>query len=206
MRNETGTLLVDWVDYLVLPADAEPALRNAGFTDDPLGELPISSQKSFWHPEAMLPRVILDGALRNGGHPHALAIHVDSLADFMAAHHLTGEPEGEPLFRFRCIMASAENGTRFEVVERRGYRGFIPEKRNAAHAEAILKAHELWKTRQRIFADDAEGFRHTQALLDRVIALVGRDLACHILFAEERVYWVEAFMTDAMTFSPKFFT
>src|SRR5262245_37850796 len=76
MRNETGTLLVDWVDYLVLPADVEPAVRNAGFADDPLGELPISSQKSFWHPEAMLPRVILDGAARNGGHPHALAIHV----------------------------------------------------------------------------------------------------------------------------------
>jgi len=27
MRSETGTLLVDWVDYLVLAPDAESALR-----------------------------------------------------------------------------------------------------------------------------------------------------------------------------------
>src|SRR5882724_123655 len=45
MRFETGTLLIDWTDYLVLQADAEPALRSAGFTDDPLGETPTSGQK-----------------------------------------------------------------------------------------------------------------------------------------------------------------
>ena len=28
MRLETGTLLIDWVDYLALSADAEPALRT----------------------------------------------------------------------------------------------------------------------------------------------------------------------------------
>src|SRR6267143_3741146 len=50
MRSETGTLLIDWVDYLVLSADAEPALRKAGFTEDPLDETPVGSQKTFWHP------------------------------------------------------------------------------------------------------------------------------------------------------------
>jgi hypothetical protein len=189
MRDETGTLLIDWVDYLKVSASVEPALRSAGFTDDPLGETPVRSQKTFWHAEAMLPRVILDGALPGDGHPRALAIHVDSLADFMAAHHLTGEPEGEPLSRFRRVVVSAENGSHFEVVERRGYRGFIPANGNEVHVKAILKAHELWKTRPRIFPDDAEGFRQTHALLDRLIALVGRDLACHVVFAEERTYW-----------------
>lgn len=189
MRDESGTLLIDWVDYLVLPAEGKKALRNFGFTDDSLGETQVTSRKTLWHPEAMLPRVILDRAAPNAGHPQALAIHVDSISDFMAAYGITAEPEGEPLSRFRRVVVSVENKTRFEVVERRGYRGCVPEKNKPGQAEAILQAHDLWKTRQRIFHDDTEGFRHVQALLDRVIALVGRDLACNVVFAEERAYW-----------------
>jgi hypothetical protein len=41
----------------------------------------------------------------------------------------------------------------------------------------VLEARELWKTRRRVFDDDAEGFRETHSLLDRLIALIGRDLA-----------------------------
>src|SRR5688500_5052256 len=36
MRNETGTLLLDWTDYLLLPASDEAELRATGYTDDPL--------------------------------------------------------------------------------------------------------------------------------------------------------------------------
>jgi hypothetical protein len=60
---------------------------------------------------------------------------------------------------------------------------------NRTRTEAVLRAHELWKTRRRVFEDDADGFRETHSLLDRLIALVGRDLACHIVFSEERAYW-----------------
>jgi hypothetical protein len=189
MRAETGTLLIDWVDWLVLPADAEPALRNAGFTEDPSGETPASSQKTLWHPEALLPRVILDHLLSGAMYPRILAIHVDDLSDFMAAQGLTAEPEGQPLTRFRRMAVSSENGVRFDVVERRGYRGYLPEKATPDRACAVLKSRELWKTRRRSFDDDAEGFRQTHALLDRLIGLVGRDLACHVVFAEERAFW-----------------
>src|SRR5436190_15354212 len=65
MRRETGTLFIDWVDYLVLSDAAEPVLRKAGFVEDPLGEVPVSRQRTFWHPEAMLPRVILDKAIQD---------------------------------------------------------------------------------------------------------------------------------------------
>jgi len=54
MRSATGTLLIDWVDYLVLPPKAEAALRRVGFTDDPRVETP-AGQKPLWHPDAMLP-------------------------------------------------------------------------------------------------------------------------------------------------------
>jgi hypothetical protein len=59
MRNETGTLLLDWVDYLVVPHAEEKRLRGTGFTDDPLGEAP-GHLKALWHPEAMLPRVLVE--------------------------------------------------------------------------------------------------------------------------------------------------
>jgi hypothetical protein len=185
LRLETGTLLIDWADSLLLSPDAESTLRNFGFTDDPLGETPVPTQTALWHPEALLPRVILDHTLPPAGYPHRIAIHVDSVSDFMAAHGLTGEPEGGPLSRFRRIAVSRENDTCFEAVERRGYRGWAPEPANPSRVQAALQAHEVWKTRRRIFGEDDEGFRQTQTLLDRVIALVGRDLACHIVFAEE---------------------
>src|SRR6266851_8830398 len=58
MRNETGTLLIDWVDYLVVAPAVEGQLREAGYADDPLGETP-GGQKALWHPMAMLPRVLV---------------------------------------------------------------------------------------------------------------------------------------------------
>src|SRR5204863_4824193 len=41
----------------------------------------------------------------------------------------------------------------------------------------------------RSFADEEIGFPHTLGLLQRILDLVGRDLACHVVFAEERDYW-----------------
>ncbi len=35
MRDETGTLILDWTDYLLLPSSDEEALRATGYTDDP---------------------------------------------------------------------------------------------------------------------------------------------------------------------------
>src|ERR1043165_935058 len=66
MRDETGTLLLDWTDYLLLPASDEAAVRAAGYTDDPLAEAP-DAQKQLWHPEAMLPRVLI--APKNAKYP-----------------------------------------------------------------------------------------------------------------------------------------
>ncbi|HEY2615452.1 MAG TPA: hypothetical protein VGI42_07055, partial [Chthoniobacterales bacterium] len=38
MRDETGTLFLDWVDHLVVSPNDEAAFCEAGFTEDPLGE------------------------------------------------------------------------------------------------------------------------------------------------------------------------
>src|SRR3954469_6681344 len=71
MRDETGTIFIDWVDHLVLSRADEAVLRDVGFRDDPLGENK-SGLKALWHPEAMLPRVLL--AKSDAKHPPALAI------------------------------------------------------------------------------------------------------------------------------------
>jgi len=186
MLSETGTLLLDWTDYLVLPPQDEGALRAAGFVEDPLGET-ARGELALHHPEAMLPRVLVTQG--KADFPIALAIHPERLSDFMAAHGLSGEPEGEPLSRFRRLLVAEGDGTRFEAVERRGYRGFVPAQPRPGQAEAFLKARELCHTRRRVFAEDSEGYCSAQAVLDRILALVGPDLACHIVFEGERVYW-----------------
>ena len=188
MRNETGTLLLDWVDHIVVPAAEESEWRAVGFVDDPLGETP-ANQNALWHPEAMLPRVLLDRSLPEGKSPAILAIRPESIGDFVAPHQLAGEPEGEPLSRFRRLVVHEEPGARIEAVERRGYRGNVAAALRAGEREALMQTAELWRSRRRDFPDDTEGYRQAQTLVDQVIRLVGRDLACHVVFAGERVYW-----------------
>jgi len=123
------------------------------------------------------------------GIPRLPVTERDRISDFMAVHRIAEEPEGTPFSRFRRVPVSRENDTLLEVIERRGYRGYLPERPDPSRVQALLQAHELWKRRPRIFDEDAEGFRRTHALLDRVIGLLGPDLACHVVFAEERAYW-----------------
>ena len=186
MRTETGTLLIDWVDHLVLPAVLEPALRKAGFTPDPLAE-GAAEGVVFWHPDAMLPRVIVDRTIQ--AFPSVLTIRVDSISDFMAANHLSGEPEGQPFTRFRRIPVSFESGTRFEAVERNGYRGYATELPRPTQPGIWGEGERLWRTRGRYFDDDTDGFRQTLSLVECLVAMVGRDVACHIVFAEARAFW-----------------
>jgi len=65
----------------------------------------------------------------------------------------------------------------------------VPAQLRRGQLEAIVKAKELWKTRRRVFEDDAEGFRVADRLLNQSILLVGRDQTCQIFFEEERAYW-----------------
>ena len=183
MRTETGTLLFDWIDYLVVPTGEGSALRKAGFVEDPLGETG-GSELALHHPEAMLPRVLI--APRNGDATATVAIHPESLCDFMAAHGLSGEPEGEPLSRFRRMLVRKENGTSFEVIERRGYRGYVSTEPDL---KAYLAARELWQTRRRVWDDDDRGMKDGLKRIKEMVKLVGQDLACHLVFEEERRYW-----------------
>src|SRR5207247_5729003 len=62
-------------------------------------------------------------------------------------------------------------------------------KSRTGQAEAFLKARELWHTRPRVFSEDTDGYWSAHATLDRIIGMVARDLACHVVFDGERAYW-----------------
>ncbi len=188
MRDETGTDFYEWVDHLVLAPGHEAELRAAGLTvEENTG---ARAGLTVWHhAKAMMPRVLVCAEARSDGVPHRLAIKPESLVDFLAQQDLAVPITGEFGARLRRAVISEENGKRLEAVERLGYRGFALAEPAAGFAAAVVKARELLRRRQRHFADDAEGVRHAGAVLDAVLALVPRDVACELFFAEERVFW-----------------
>lgn len=186
MRDETATDFFEWIDHLVLPPEDEKPLRAAGFTIDLAAETP-GGETVLHHPRATLPRVILRAGQKQN--PTVIALRPERVADFMACHNLAGEIEGAPLSRYRRLVVSDEKGARLEAVERRAYRGFAPAELKPGEAEAILRVIEMWRTRRRFFADDAEGFQVADRLLNLSIPLAGRAQTCQIFFEEERAYW-----------------
>jgi hypothetical protein len=188
MLTGAGTLLLDWLDHLIVPATEQRRLCELGFAEDPLGETDPDSL-AFWHPDAMLPRVLVNADAPIGISPCSLAVRADSVSDFLAAHNLSVRVEGEPLSRFRRANVAEAGRAPFFVIERRGYRGYVVKPNAPGGVKALVKAHELWKNRLRHFTDDAEGIRSTHDVLEQVIKLIGRDLACHVVFWEERAYW-----------------
>jgi len=187
MRDETGTLFIDWVDHLIMSSAVESELRKVGYQHEH-GADTMGAQRAFWHPEAMLPRVLLDADARQAPAPQEFALRVDSITDFFAIHGLPFHPHGAPMTRYRrAVVAEQEGGRGLSVVERRGYRGYVPIEHGPTTSAALLKAHELWRTRKRDAAHD--DFEETHALLDELVSRVGRDAACHVVFAEERLFW-----------------
>jgi len=202
MSDETGTDFFEWVDHLALAPEDEPTLLGAGFALDAEAETPCG-ELVFEHPRAVLPRVLLRKAKRR---PSVVAMKPEFVADFIARHNLRAKPEGEPRSRYRRVLVAEENGTRLEAVERRAYRGFVPAPLRRGELEAIVQTRELFQTRPRRFAYDAEGFAIAKKLLNQALNLVGRDVACHLFFEAERGYWesrnraarIQKFRQDAL--------
>ena len=187
MREETGTDFYEWVDHLVLAPEEAEELRAAGFVE---ADAPApAGSRVLHHPQAMMPRVLVRTGGSEGGVPASLTIRPESLADFLAQQDVEARIEGEVGARLRRAVIAREDGTRFEAVERLGYRGFVFDTPRPEMGAAVVRVRELFRARKRNFADDTEGVRHAFAVLDHALALVPRDVACELFFAEERVFW-----------------
>jgi hypothetical protein len=187
MQQRTGTDFYEWVDHFTLNSEHAEELRAVGLVHEAV-EVPADTE-AYYHPRAMMPRVLLTSDGSSGAVPASLAIRTESLSDLLAKQNLGTEIDGAFGAGLRQALISNQANHRFLAVERLGYRGFVVDCPLPDRVEAVLKVRELWKARKRTFSDDADGMIHALNLQEEAIGLVGQDVACDLFFAEERSYW-----------------
>ena len=187
MSEETGTDFYDWVDYLTADTSAIDELLRVGLVLEQVDALPGCAV--YYHPRAMMPRVIVHQKGSLDGAPRDLAIRPESVVDFVSRSSITSDIRGQFGSRLRTALVAQESGHRLFALERLAYRGFVEQADSPEFAFRVMTARELWRTRRRDFADDASGIAHAFEAQEKVIALVGVDVACDLFFAEERAYW-----------------
>jgi hypothetical protein len=187
MQQRTGTDFYEWVDHFTLDAQHREELRAVGMIHETV-EAPAESEV-YYHPKAMMPRVLLQAGGSSRAVPINLAIRTESLVDFVARQNLSTDIQGPFGARLRRALVSEEEGHRFLAVERLGCRGFLPDLPTPDHVEATIKVRELWRARRRNFPEDAAGVAHALNLQKQSIDLAGPDVACELFFSEERSYW-----------------
>lgn len=181
LKNEAGVRFHDCVGHIALPAnaaerrEAELAGWKHDFTEDGLD--------IYVQPEGMFPTLVFGHAQRE------VAIKVESVADFAAANGLQLRINGEPLSDVRVARVCAGENWSLSVIERHGSRSFKLPAKAPSHAISRLKHLEAFRTRRRDFPNDAEGFAHTNELIDHAIGDLGVSLTCDLFFAAEREFW-----------------
>jgi hypothetical protein len=187
MQQRTGTDFYEWVDHFTLSSEHAEELRSVGLVREAV-EAPANTEV-YYHPRAMMPRVLLTSDGSSGAIPASLAIRTESLSDLLTRQNLGTEIDGAFGAGLRQALISDQANHRFLGVERLGYRGFVTDRPLPDRVEAVLKVRELWKARKRIFPNDADGMIHALNLQEEAISLVGQEVACDLFFAEERSYW-----------------
>ena len=194
VERQTSSRVIDWLDYIEVAGQSAAAdLESAGFVVE---DVPTPDGSTAWrHPQAQLPRVVVNSGGDAGKPPLpvALALKCDRVADMLLANALHQPIVGEPLGRWRQATlvtqaVDADVNVELRAVERAGYRGFLAPAAVSDPA-AVLKASELWATRQRHFIDDAVGMQQTLSTARAMVDLVGADAAASLAFAAERDYW-----------------
>jgi hypothetical protein len=184
LLGETGTRLLDWVDHFSIPRQAAFAAEfvEVGFQQSAANELAV-----WRHPGGLFPAVVV-----SHGETWRMAIHVESVVDFLAANRLDDRIaiEGAPQAPLRRALAWSENGAEFRVLQRHGFVGFEPPPVSLRDAAAVLSASESFRLRRREFDRDETGFAHAMRLIEAASAEVGIDRACDLFFAAEREYWM----------------
>jgi hypothetical protein len=180
LKNETGTRLRDYVDYLVFSGSSEilDEFKECGFVEESPGIL--------FHPAAIFPKIYVnnDDAINQG-----VAVRVDSIGNFLVVNGYSHPIEGTPFSRFRRCKISSTNGVMFWVVERGWGFDQYPVNKTEDYLYIYLRALEKWQTRPRFEGNDDESFEKTLQLADEVITEVGQDMGAYLFFLVERWFW-----------------
>jgi len=184
LLTHTSTRLFDWVDHFVVgySPELEFRLEKDGFVSESV----TSSYRVLHHPGAQLPRVVMKDTSTA---IEAVAVTVDSIADFLMVRGISALIEGTPLSGYRRCVISTEGGVSLLAVERRGTNSMEPTYESEKYVQDYLFAVELWKTRPRHLADEDEAMKRTFAVVQKMIALVGQNIASWIVLECEREYW-----------------
>ncbi len=196
LRSETGTRLIDWIDFVQLPVDTalRERLLGAGFEEKPAGR--------WRHHGGMFPEIRSinqgsDGAAATGEGTHALCVlKVESVVDFLVAQgvHDQRQIHGVPLGRVRWATVNdeagsgGEGGVEVRVMERHDLRRLEADE-SPVHSDLILEFAERFRLRRRDWPTDDEGFRELEHLLEESTTAIGQGRTCDLFFAAERAYW-----------------
>ena len=189
LYDRASTRIFDWLDHLVVRA-GEPFVQAAqavGYRPEPV-DAPVGAV-AYAHPGAQLPRLLVVAGAAATPQTTAVAVRAESIADFLLARGLSSPIAGDPLSPYRLATVWSQEGRAVLVVERRGYRGYLPQQVAAGYATRYLAARERWATRPRRPDDDAQGMVATLEIARDLVAEVGRDMAAWIVFEVERDYW-----------------
>ncbi len=190
LHRRTSTRLIDWIDHLVLADgdDVRAELHTMGF--EPEAVPAEMGHAVFYHPGATFPRLLLrEGTEAPPGTALAVAIGVERINAFLAAHHVAAPIEGTPLSPYRRATVWQGGGRALLAVERRGHRGFIPQEMEPDYPHRYLAVYERWATRQRTFDDPVAGMERTLSLAESLVGDLGANTAAWIAFAAERAHW-----------------
>ncbi|MBE0595948.1 MAG: hypothetical protein IH614_01615, partial [Desulfuromonadales bacterium] len=121
VREEASGRLLDWIDHLLAPDSAplRQTLEVCGFLRQP-----DTDQPAYFHPGAILPRLVLTSP--DAPAPAGVALRVESIADFLQLHRFSADLEGDPSTPFRRARVTVPGGSALLVVERRGSSGYDP--------------------------------------------------------------------------------
>ncbi len=193
LRDSTDTRLADWIDHFVLAGgdDSLPSrLASLGFER---AEVPTAAGEEAWvHPGAAVPPILLrTEASAAPGTLVAAAVGVEDAARFLMARRMAAGIEGTIRSPYRRSVAwrSKDGSRELAVVERRGYRGFIPVEEPIDAARRHLEGLEAWETRRRNGVDPEEAMSLAEKLARGLVSSLGTATASWVVLEAERAYW-----------------
>jgi hypothetical protein len=189
LKKHASSRLFDWIDHYVIPNTPKGVaeLESVGFTIDHAS----AHYRVFNHLGAQLPFVVVYDLDHRQGNKWGMALTVESVSDYLFVHHLSRPIEGSPFSLYRRALISEEQGISFWAVERRGSKTMTPQITNAEAIASYCIAKETWRARLRASPTESDDqlFDGTLECAEKMITLVGQDLAAWIVLEEERAYW-----------------
>jgi hypothetical protein len=187
--HAVGARLLDAIDVLHLPADAEVRRELAATGFERIGEERAPSGTELWeHPRALLPLVDLGAGTKLRAY-----VRTDSVTDFLEANapRRLATVEGAPFAPVRRVLFADAPDAELWLAERRAerFRVSAPELADGPGAAAILRHLEAFRLRPRPLDAPERGFDAALSLARAARAELGDALASELFFEAERSFY-----------------